>query len=469
MPAGAQGLGYRTLHNGRGSILSSLRALAGRGAGSRMVSGFLLVAVLTIVAKVAAFLKDAAVARFFGTGDELDAFLMAFGLLAFACSLAGGALPEAFLPVYAGLRNRTGFRRAQRFAVQSAVLHGGILLVITGAAWLAAPGLILRAARGFPPEKQELAVAMLRGLLPFLLCFGMSFQLAAWLRAEKRFAAATSAPMLVPLTMLVLLLAQGAEADVWTLVHGTCLGAALHLMVLAACTAGGLRLGMRRAFLPDPGLRQVRRSTAHYLLAGVVFSSAVVVDQIMASWLEPGSVAVLGYSEKVCSIILAVTAAPAADVLFPYFADKVARQDWEGVRRQLLASAGLIISLALPAALLLCWLGPWVVGLLFERGSFTEDDTRRVGGVLRYAALQIPFYILGGLASRVVVAMQATRFVLMLSFLGLAGNAALNWLLMWRMGVAGIALSTVLVQMAASLLACRYVLAQIRRKLRAAE
>lgn len=437
-----------------------------RGAGSRMVSGFVLVAALTVAAKLVSFLKDAAVARFFGTGDELDAFLMAFGLLAFACSLVGGALPEAFLPVYAGRRHRGGRRRAQRFALQSAVMHGGILLLLTGAAWAGAPELIRWAARGFPAEKQELAVDLLRALLPFLLCFGMSFQFAAWLRAEKKFAVPTSAPMLVPLVMLVLLLAEGEKADVHTLVAGTCWGAAAHLLVLLGFVRGDLAAGCKRAGLLDPGLRQVGRSTAHYLLAGVVFSSAVVVDQIMASWLEPGSVAVLGYAEKVCAIILAVTAAPAADVLFPYFADKVARQDWEGVRRQLFTSAKIILSGALPAALLLCWLGPWIVGVLFERGSFTADDTRRVGEVLRFAALQIPFYILGGLASRVVVAMQATRFVIGLSFLGLAGNAALNWLLMWRMGVAGIALSTVLVQMSASGLACFYVLRQIRQKQR---
>ena len=192
----------------------------------------------------------------------------------------------------------------------------------------------------------------------------------------------------------------------------------------------------------------------------------MVVDQTMAAWLQPGSVAVLAYADKVCGIILAVTAAPACDVLFPYFADKVARCDWRGVRRQLLASAASILALALPAALLLCWLAPWVIRLLFERGSFTAEDTERVAAVLRFAALQIPFYILGSLASRVIVALQASRFIIMLSVIGLVGNAVLNLILMRSMGAPGIALSTVLVQMTSAGLACLYVLRQIRTRLR---
>jgi putative peptidoglycan lipid II flippase len=105
--------------------------------------------------------------------------------------------------------------------------------------------------------------------------------------------------------------------------------------------------------------------------------------------------------------------------------------------------------------------------MLFQRGTFSETDTSRVAHVLRYAALQIPFYILGGLASRVVVALQATRFILVLSVIGLITNAFLNWILMQSMGVAGIALSSVVVQMLSAGMACLYVLRQIQGKITA--
>lgn len=438
-----------------------------------MVSGFVLVAMLTVGSKAVSFLKDAAVARQFGTGDTLDAFMLAFGFLTFLAALIGGGLPEAFLPMYAETLHQQSEDKAHRLAVQSTLLHALSLLMISAVIWFAAPELVPWATRGFSAEKQKLTTDLLRQLLPFMFCFGLSYQLGTWLRADKCFSLATSAPMLVPLVMIAFLIKDGSASNVETLVIGTLMGALLHLLTLVVGLWRKLHPSVTFAWSCareiEPGVWRVGQNTLPFLFAGGIFSSAVVVDQTMAAWLEPGSVAVLGYTDKVCGIILAVTAAPSCDVLFPYFADKVARRDWLGVRRQLFTSAATILSAALPAALLLCWLAPLVIHLLFERGSFTEHDTQRVAEVLRYAALQIPFYIIGSLASRVVVAMQATRFIIVLSALGLLGNAALNWVLMWNLGVAGIALSTVLVQMLSAGLACLYVLRQIKGKMSGGE
>lgn len=446
-----------------------LRSLLLRGAGSRIVSGFVLVALLTVGSKAVSFVKDAAVARHFGTGDELDAFLVSFGLLTFLAALVGGGLPESFLPVYAEVSHLKTRRRAHRLGIQSTVLHALSLGVLATACFFIAPHFVNWATRGFSEEKKELAVGVLRHLLPFMVCFGMSYQLSAWLRADKRFVIATSAPILVPVTIIGMLLHAGSQTTVDTLVKGTVAGSILHLTVLIGAVA--CQLPRQRSFwrhslsLWEPKLKRVAKHAAHFLFAGGIFSSSVVVDQTMAAWLAPGSVAVLGYTEKICGIILAVTVAPSCDVLFPYFADKVARRDWLGVKRQLFVSAGSILALALPAALLLVGLAPWVIRLLFERGSFTPEDTQRVAEVLRYAALQIPFYILGSLASRVIVAMQATNFIIWLSFIGLVGNAALNWVFMRTMGAAGIALATALIQMTSAGLSCLYVLRQIRERL----
>ena len=436
-----------------------------------MVSGFVLVAALTFGSKALSFVKDAVVARQFGTSDSLDAFMFSFGLLTFLAALVGGGIPESFLPMYAEMRYQNSTDRAYRLAVQSCVVHALVLFFIGSVLYFVAPFYVGWIATGFTVEKKQLAVEMMRQLLPFMLCFGMSFQLGTWLRADKYFTVATAAPVLVPLVILIFFFKDGAESNLQTLLYGSLLGACLHMLTLMVVLWTGFKPSLRFLwnclFGWEPEMRHVMKNAVPFVFAGAIFTSVVVVDQTMAAWLEPGSVAVLGYTDKVCGIILALTASPACDVLFPYFADKVARRDWHGVRRQLFSSAGIILSFALPAALLLCWLAPLVIQLLFQRGTFSVLDTERVAHVLRFAALQIPFYILGGLASRVVVALQATRFILVLSAIGLVANASLNWILMQNMGAAGIALSSVLVQMLSAGMACLYVLRQIQGKIMA--
>ena len=274
--------------------------------------------------------------------------------------------------------------------------------------------------------------------------------------------------MLIPLGIVIALLLAGNQVNAWTLVSGTVWGAVAHLTVLLVAIVRRLprSLGWWRCSLRlwEPGLRVVLRNAVPFLIGGVAFGSAVVVDQTMAAWLTAGSVAVLGYSDKVCSIVLAVTAGPASDVLFPHFAELVARRDWNGLRRRLFTSAGLIVAAALPMTLALCFLAPWIVRTLFERGAFGPHDTQRVAEVLRYAAFQIPFYVLGTVAARVAVSLQASRFMLTIAFSALVLNASLNWLLMRHLGVAGIALSTTIVHCICAIATCLACLVVIRRK-----
>lgn len=440
------------------------RLIAGRSVLRAMLSGVATVAVLTLFAKAVSFFKDAAVAHRFGTGDSLDAFLLSFSYLTFIAAVVGGGLPEAFLPAYAELNHMRGQRRAQRLAVQTSLWNVASLGTIAAVLFFAAPGIIEFTGRGFSLEKRMLAIDALRSLLPFLVFYGMTFHLSMWLRAEKCFALAATAPLLPPAMIILCLLSSGANASVQTLVLGTNAGVFLQLLVLV--------LALRRRMLPrtqncfthwEPANRLVLANAIPYLLGGLIMNSAVIIDQAMAAWLESGSVSILSYSDKVCGIVLALTATAASEAVFPYFAETVARREWRTMKRHLLQITGAILLIALPFALVLIVFAPQIVGVLFERGSFTSADTAKVSNVMRFAAMQIPFYIAGVLASKVAVSMQATRFTLVASIGAMVCNIAFNALLMHHMGVAGIALSTALVHLLSAASLYIYLFRRLKR------
>lgn len=430
--------------------------------GGAAFSGFMTIVVVMMTAKVVSFVKDACVARHFGTGNELDAFMLAFSLLSFTACMIGGGMPEAFIPGFAQAYHQRSKRDAHSLGLQLAFVNGAILLAVSVLIYAAAPAIIDLTARGFSTEKRSVAVRALRCLLPFFACYGFTFHFAAWLRAQKRFATATASPMILPAMVIIGLVAGGASASTDTLIVATDLGAGMQLFLLLFTV---LRLiGPDAAPLNAlsggwvPGAKEVLRKTIPFAFSGLVMGSSGLVDQTMAAWLEPGSVTVLNYSEKVCSILLALTAVPAAEALFPFFADSAARRQWLGLKRQLVRVTLAILAVAVPLTLVLCWLAPWVVSILFERGAFKASDTVAVAHVLRFAALQVPFYIAGSLASRIAVSMQATRFILALSIGTVVVNFVLDAVLMQFMGVAGIALSTVLVHVTSAVVVFTYVL-----------
>lgn len=444
------------------------RASLGRVPRGAMFSGFVTVAALTLLAKAVSFLKDAVVAHHFGTADELDAFMLAFSLLSFAAAMIGGGMPESFLPAFAHLASERGLRRAHRLGIQMTLCNLMVLGALGLVAYLAAPSIIAATGRGFDATKQHLAVHALRGLVPFFICFGVSFHLATWLRAQKRFFTATASPLVLPAFLIACLLVSGRSANLDTLVFGTAIGAALQVGWLGLTVAHDMPRPPRWLLFSlthwEPRSRQVLHNALPFLLGGAIMGSSTMVDQAMAAWLEPGSVAVLGYSDKICGIVLALTAVPASEALFPFFAEVVARQDWPALRRQFLQAVGAVLLLAIPMMLMLVVCAPLVVRLLFERGAFHPSDTERVADVLRFAACQIPFYITGVLASRIVVSLQAARFLLWSSLGAMGVNVALNAWFMQYWGVAGIALSTVAVHLLSAGTLLAFVLTQISRR-----
>lgn len=450
------------------SLVQKLRDALSHGTLLRaMVQGFMTVAALTLLAKAVSFFKDAAVAHRFGVSDSLDAFALAFGVHTFASSLLGGGLPAAFLPAYAKLKHRRGALRAERLGVQTAAIHFGTLSCAALMFWLGGPWIVQFLGHGFPAEKQALALQLLRSLTPFLLCFGMTTLLGTWLQGNKLFAVAAASPILTPAAILLSIVITPPEAPVQVLVWGTNAGAFLHFSVLAFVIARRCPINRpwleRCVRLHEPSNRVVLASALPFLLASLVLGSAPMVDQAMAAQLASGSVTVLSYSEKICGIILALTASAAAEAMFPFFADAVAKRDWTGLKHQLRNTIGSILAVAVPLVAILCWQAPLIVKILFERGQFTPEHTARVAEVLRCASLQIPFYITSMLMSRVVVSLQANWFTLATSITCLVSNIVLNAILMRHLGVAGIALATALVYVISCALLVTYLLKTIRR------
>ncbi len=414
-----------------------------------MLHGFLTVAGLTLLAKGVSFLKDAGIAHRYGISDELDAFNVAFSTLNFAAALLGSGLPSSMMPMYARLLERSGSWRAERLAFQSGLIHMASLIVISLILWLFGDLLTDWLCHGFPDAKRVLTHRLLHELIPFLIFYCMSLHLSNWLRGKMEFAVAALAPVLTPAMILLAIYLTRHEASVEALVLGTNIGSFLTCAVLAWRLTqrfpAKLRWWKHVLRFWEPDLKAALIGAGPFVVATVLIGSSPLIDQAMATPLAMGSVTSLNYSDKVCSIILALTATAAADTMFPFFLQIVAKEDWAGLRKRLVHTIVSVLIIAVPLVLILIWQAPLIVRLLFERGEFRAADTLQVATVLRFAALQIPFYIASLLMSRVVVSLQANSFTLVVTSIALINNIVFNRLLMTYYGAAGIALSTAIV------------------------
>lgn len=408
----------------------------------RVLAALVTVGSFTVLGKLLAFLKDAVVAYQFGTSDAMDAFLIALVVPQFAINLVGGSLSAALIPTYIQVREQEGQAAAQRVFSTVTVLSSGFLLLLCCILMLSAPLIVPLLAGGYAPDKLALARSLYLVLLSTILLGGISTTWGAVLNAANRFAWAAAVPIVTSVVTILAVLSLVPYWNIYTLAAALIGGALIEAALLGWQLK---RLGI--SLLPrwhgvTPAARQVLGQYWPMVAAIFLMGSIQIVSQSMAAMLDPGSVSALSYGNKVTAGLLGIGATAVSTAFLPHFSRMVAMADWDGIKQTLLTYTGLLLIVTIPVTVILIYLSEPVVALLFQRGAFTEADTKVVGQVQTMYLLQVPFYLVCMLLVRLVMALRATHVMVWGNVLNLAICIGLTYVLMQRLGVVGIALAT---------------------------
>jgi putative peptidoglycan lipid II flippase len=410
-----------------------------------MFASMLVVMVLTGVTKLVVVVRELVIADQFGTGEVVDAFLIAFLLPMFAINVLAGSFSSAMMPAYIRTRKDKGRAAAQQLFASMLAL-GTLFLVVTFVILaILAPAVLPFLASGFSTQNLALTQSLFYWLLPVFVLTGIGHLYAVALNADERFAAVSLLPLVTPIFAVISLIFLVDRWGIYALAGGTLVGALIELLLLAR-VASRRRISLlpRWSGMTDD-LRTAIGQYAPMVAGAFLMSGTIVVDQAMAAMLEPGSVSALNYASRVVALILGIGATALGTVVLPHFSTMVAEHDWRGVRHTFRTYARLIVVLSIPITAMLFIFSETIVGVLFERGAFNQADTALVGEIQAFYVLQIPFYILGILGVRLLSAAARNETLMKISFINLIANVSGNYLFMQYLGVAGIALSTAVV------------------------
>lgn len=413
----------------------------------RIFRAAVVIGLLTVVAKAATAAKDILVARWFGRGDELDAFLVAYLVPSFFMSLVVGALQVAFVPTFIQVRERQGAEAAQKLLSNVMLLSASILTPLTILLAILAPHYLHYLGSSFSATKLHLTRELLYLMLPFVVFGGVAIFAACLLNAGEKFALGAATPLITPLVIIAFMEFGTKRLGVFSLAGGVVVGSLLEAALLWRALKGhGLRLTPRWSGL-DSNTRTVLTQFAPMLAGTFLMCFTSVVDQSMAAMLGSGSVAALSYGNKVVQGLLAIGVTGLATAALPYFSKMVAQNDWNGCRHTMKRYSVLVGVATVPVTVFLIVFSQPIVKLLFQRGAFTVADARLVSGVQLCYALQIPFYICATFFVRFLSSIKRNDVLMYGSAISLVLDIVLNIILMRWLGVAGIALSTSLVYM----------------------
>ena len=410
-----------------------------------------VIGIATMTSRVLGLIRDQVFAYFFGAGDAMDAFRIAFRIPTVLRDLfAEGALSAALVPTFTRVLAAGGRDAAWRLA--SNVI--GLLLVISGVVVLAgillAGPLVNLYAAGFGevPGKIELTIRLTRLVFPFLGMIAIAAVLMAMLNALHRFFVPALSPAMFNVAtiacalILVPLAPRLGIQPIVAIAAGTLVGGLGQILLQwPMIRREGFRYE-RVLDLHDPWLREIGR----LMVPGVVGLAAVQINLFVNSWLAAGlgtgAVSWLDYAFRLVYMPIGLFGISIATASLPTISAHAASSDVAGIRQAVSSGLRLMLMLNLPATIGLIVLATPIVALIFEHGQFTSADTAATAAALACYAPGLVGYSAVKLISPAFYAMGNSRIPVLATAASVALNVGLNLLLVHPLGHRGLALGT---------------------------
>jgi putative peptidoglycan lipid II flippase len=412
-----------------------------------------LVTGLTAMSAALGFLRDIVIAAVFGASADLDAYLVAQGLMNLVLALVAGAMAKATVPVLAAQNAAAPNASALDASDQTSSRAGRTLSVVLTVTLLvlglgsivmalAATSVVGVLAPGFDGPQAALASLLTRIVLIATVLIAGTNLLAAAAEAHRRFFWAGVQGVPFNLIMIAAAVLFGPRYGVAALAVGFVVGSAARLICqLIPLRALGLRLGLCLD-LNDPGFRAIARLIPPLLLGSALGNANTLVDRAVGSMVGEGTISALSYAWRLIGLGETLLVASLLTALYPAFGAAAGARDYDEMRRLIGRGLATVATVLFPVcAFLLVCAGP-LVTFVFEHGSFGSSDAEHTATAVFWYAPALLALGWRELVVRASYALGDSRWPVLVTLLAMGINVVGDVTLGLAFCIAGLAAST---------------------------
>ncbi len=404
-----------------------------------VIKSLILLSAFIIAGKLVSGYKEVLVAWSFGATPELDCIAFIFALVNWPVAICSSVLPSIVIPL-ARLSEETEYGgRIFRRELQGIILMIGSIGAL--ASFILIPTFLKNHALQVGPASIGGTIAIVAlsvSLIPLgLLCALYStWTMQAGRHSNTLFEAIPALAVIIGITIV---------PSGLSLVLATVVGTGLQLIVVSVPF---IRKREYREFtirLQSPLWRSAGRGLLIILVAQSIMGVTTLIDQWMAAGIGPGAVSSLGYASRFTGIVLAILATAASRAILPALTKLRAVQESEqhiaASTAQRWALASLLVGIMITAV---GWtLAPLLVNGILKRGEFSESAATSVILLVRVSILQTPFYLASICAGAFFTSISSYGTLLATALIAVGIKAAVGPILVAKIGLLGIAVSTV--------------------------
>ncbi len=419
---------------------------------SSLLRSSAVVSVMTLLSRVLGMVRDMVIASYFGSGASADAFFVAFKIPNFLRRLfAEGAFAQAFVPVLSEYREKRSFAEVKQLVDRTAGMLGLILVALTALGVVMSPYLIMLFAPGFhdEPSKMQLAGELLRITFPYLLLISLTAFCGAILNSYGRFAVPAFTPVLLNASMIgaTVFLTPYFTEPVMALGWGVFIAGVAQLLFQMPFLWKMRLLPRPRVVRSDPGVKRIMLLMLPALFSVSVSQINLLLDTVLASFLQTGSVSWLYYADRLSELPLGAFGIAIGTVILPALSRQHSKDKPEEFSATIDWALRMVLLVGVPAALALAILAEPLIATLFFYGAMTANDVTQSAAALRAYSLGVLTFMMIKVLAPGFFARQDLKTPVRIAIICMVVNMLLNLIFIWPLQHVGLALATSLASM----------------------
>lgn len=423
----------------------------------------------TFVSRVLGFIRDILMAKFFGTSDVFEAFLVSFRLPnIFRSIFAEGFTDSVATPVLSEYHSEKEkiFETGQRLICIFSI----VLCVFTLLGIVFSKQLVMLTAPGYisNPYKFNLAVSFTRITFFYLLLIGLSSVMISILYSLKKFIVPAYNPVFLNLTFIPGILFFSSYFKNYILVACVIVAGILEVLFpLVALKKQGFVFKFKiKEAIADPVLKRMLKLFVPRIWSSIVYQLNVFIDTIFASFAQitgVGALAAINYANRLIQLPFALIVLSITPVVVVDFSKYHKDGNMEDFKKLLVFSFQNIIFFVVPVSIIFLFLPQAIIDVLFKRGEFGVSSLEITSSALFYYSFGIFFFCINRLMVTSFYALKDTRTPAKAATIALLVNVVFSAILMFPLKIGGVALATSISSMVSFILLYRYLIKRIGR------
>ena len=397
----------------------------------------------TIISRLLGYMRDILIAVFLGAGPLADAFFVAFRIPnTFRRLFSEGTFNAAFVPSYSSINNK---KKSENFAnnIFSLLILGLLSLVFLIEIFM--PIFVFLIAPGFEGDnsKMELAITLTRITFPFLLFVSLASFLSAILNSHNKFAAASAAPIILNI-FLILVLVFGKILDdqlVYYLSYAVTISGITQFIFLYFFVKKNYKPQFKFSFKIDEKIKLFFKKLLPSIFSSGVTQINILVGTIIASF-QASAVSYLYYADRIYQINLAIAGVAIGTVILPQLSKHVQNKKKEKIHLIQNKALELSLFLSIPAAIALLIASEEIISSLFGYGSFDQESVKKSAQALFYFGLGLPAFSLIKIFSTFFFARHETKIPFYISLISVLLNIFISIIFFKEIGFLIIPMAT---------------------------